>query len=57
MDKTSTRTPLATDIFNWFRLRCPACDGVMELVGETDNVNMFARKDIYKCKKCGKEWV
>lgn len=44
-------------IFDWFRLRCPTCGGFLELVGQTDSKYMFAVRDIYKCKKCGKEWI
>lgn len=36
-----------------FSHHCPECDGVMQV----EMLDSQIDKLVYKCKKCGKEWV
>ena len=36
-----------------FSLHCPACNGRMQV----EDLDMEIDHIVYKCKKCGKEWI
>lgn len=40
-------------IKNIFKLKCPYCNGIMEV----EMIDMQIDKLVYKCKKCEKEWI
>jgi len=49
-------------IIKWFKYKCPACKGIMKFhrLNEWATTEMIMNDvlcDVYKCTKCGKEWI